>query len=360
MKISFLYGADLPTLFRLFWRQKLRIGIRNIPSALLHLIMALFNTILSLPERFQHPTEDPEHPIFILGHWRSGTTHLHNLMTVDATFQAPNTFQAAFPHNFLFSESWLAPILDQMGPGKRLMDNMKMQMDSVQEEEIGLASLGAPSSYLAIHFPRDYQRYRSYVSFRKASQQDIESWKRAYRAYLRKLVGKLGNDKPMLLKSPANTARIPLILEMYPDARFIHIHRNPYETIRSTLHLYDAWFQMANFQSLKELKRKRDALVLDMYEEVHRCWQSDKKLIPADRLLVLGFEELKKKPIETLDKVYKFLGDGALDKQAIQAYLDTIRTYKQNTYDKLSEEVILEINERMGFVFEEFGYEKRP
>lgn len=356
MKISFLYGADLPTLFRLFGRQKFRISLRSIPSVLLHIFMALFNTILSLPERYKRYEEDIKDPVFILGHWRSGTTHLHNLMTVDQTFQSPNTFQAAFPHNFLYSENWLAPLLDKMGPGKRLMDNMKMVMASVQEEEIGLASLGAPSSYLAIHFPTDYARYRSYVSFQKASNEDIDYWKSSYRNYLKKLVAKGGSEKAMLLKSPANTARIPLLLEMYPDARFVHIHRNPYETIRSTLHLYDSWFEMAHFQSLKELKRKRDTLVLDMYEEVHRCWIKDKGLIPSDHLLVLGFEELKKKPLETVEKIYNFLGEGPLDKPQIQAYIDSITSYKQNKYDELSEEILTEIDKRMGFVFEEFGY----
>jgi hypothetical protein len=239
------------------------------------------------------------------------------------------------------------------------MDDMNMHMSSVQEEEIGLASMGAPSSYLAIHFPRDYKRFRRYVSFKKASKPEVDQWKRSYRRYLRKVVGKLGNTETLLLKSPANTARIPLLLEMYPDARFIHIHRNPYETVRSTMHLYDAWFQMANFQSLEELKRKRDALVLDMYEEMHRCWTEDKKLIPDDRLMVLGFEELKQKPVEVLEKIYAFLGTAPLNKEEVQEYLDSIKTYRQNSYDTLHVKMMQEINERMAFVFEEFGYEMR-
>src|SRR5687767_13430189 len=28
-------------------------------------------------------------PLFVLGHWRSGTTHLHNLLTIDARFAFP-------------------------------------------------------------------------------------------------------------------------------------------------------------------------------------------------------------------------------------------------------------------------------
>src|SRR5262245_46090095 len=43
-------------------------------------------------------------PLFILGHWRSGTTRLHDLVTLDQRFAAPNLFQTAQPHTFLTAE----------------------------------------------------------------------------------------------------------------------------------------------------------------------------------------------------------------------------------------------------------------
>ena len=358
MKLSFLYGADLPTLSRLLIQQKFRIQLQGLPILLLHLVMACINTILSLPERLRSYKKDPVRPVFILGHWRSGTTHLHNLMTVDGNYSAPTTFQAAFPHIFMNFERLLGPFFDRMGPGERIMDAVKMTMESVQEEEIGLASLGAPSSYLAIHFPLDHARYQTHVSFRNASPKDLSHWKKSYKKYLRKIVAKNGDDRPLILKSPANTARIPLLLEMYPDARFIHIHRNPYQTIRSTIHLHDSWFTMANFQSLAPLKAARDQNILDMYEEMHKCWMEDKALISDENLLMLPFEELKQNTIPTVEAIYDFLGDGKLDINALQSYLSSIHSYKQNTYDPLSAKMIQSINERMGFVFEAFGYEQ--
>lgn len=356
MKISFLYGADFSTFFRLFRKQGFRLRLASILDIYLHFFMACLNTLIGLPERFRSYKGEIKKPIYILGHWRSGTTHLHNLLNIDSSFLSPNTFQAAFPHNFM-AEKWLAPILDQMGPGVRLMDQMKMVMASVQEEEIALASLGAPSSYLAIHFPRDAEQYRSYVSFQKASERDKQKWKKNYSWFLQKFQKLRGDHRSLVLKSPAHTARIPMLLELYPDARFIHIHRNPYETIRSSMHLYDSWFQMVNFQSLEELKRSRDQLVLDMYEEVHRAWVRDKELIPEGNLMVLGFDELKSAPLENLKKIYSFLGE-EMNESAISKYLDSITSYRQNSYDPLNPEIKREINERMGFVFEEFGYER--
>lgn len=358
MKFSFLHGADLLTLFRLFRQQKFRIDIRALPSMLLHGVLAVLNTLISLPERFLRYKNDPLKPVFILGHWRSGTTHLHNLLTVDRAYHTPNTFQVAFPHAFMYSEKWLAPILSLIGPGVRPMDNMAMLMSSPQEEEIGMAALGAPSSYMAIHFPRNHEKYRTYLSFRDAPEKEVERWKKMYRQYLRKFVAKYGNDRPLILKSPANTARIPIITEMYPDARFIHIQRNPYETIRSTIHLYDKWFEMASFQSLKTLREGRDTYVLEVYEDMHRRWFEDQKLIPKERLLMIRFEDLKKNPVKIVSEIYQFLGDAKLDQPALHAYLDSIKSYKQNKFDPLTPEMISEINRRLGFVFEGLGYDR--
>ena len=356
MKMSFLYGAKLSTLWRLLRRHGFRVSWKALPDLLLHLFMAVLSSLLSIGERFRSYPNKPEKPVFIIGHWRSGTTHLHNLLTMDGAYHSPNTFQAAFPHIFLKSERWLAPLLDAIGPGKRLMDNMTMVMGSPQEEEIALAALGAPSSYLAIHFPKGNERYRQFVSLKDAAPTDVAAWKQAHRRYLGKLLAKFGPQARLVLKSPANTARIPLLLELYPDARFIHSHRQPEETIRSTLHLSDARFRMTCIQSLDELKRNRDRYVLDAYEEMHRRWLADKSLIPPDRLLVLGFDELKQDPISCVEQVYSFLGDATPDTDRIRQYLQSIKSYRQNRYDPLSEDMKAEIRKRMGFVFEEFGY----
>lgn len=35
--------------------------------------------------------------------------------------------------------------------------------------------------------------------------------------------------KPLLIKSPVHTARIDLLVQLFPKARFIYLHRHPYE-----------------------------------------------------------------------------------------------------------------------------------
>src|SRR2546422_5967185 len=49
---------------------------------------------------------DIKPPVFILGHWRSGTTHLHYLLARDQRFASPNTYQVSYPRTFLTTESF--------------------------------------------------------------------------------------------------------------------------------------------------------------------------------------------------------------------------------------------------------------
>src|SRR5687768_18104609 len=41
-----------------------------------------------------------------------------------------------------------------------------------------------------------------------------------------------------ILKSPPHTCRVPTLLRLFPDARFVHIVRDPYAVYPSTLHLW--------------------------------------------------------------------------------------------------------------------------
>ena len=75
---------------------------------------------------------------------------------------------------------------------------------------------------------------------------EVERWKAAFVRFLKKLT--LEHDRPMLLKSPPHTGRIKLLLELFPDARFVHIRRNPYTVFQSTRHLNEVLTRSLQFQ----------------------------------------------------------------------------------------------------------------
>src|SRR5262249_33511021 len=55
--------------------------------------------------RFRDALDEVEirRPIFILGHWRSGTTLLHELLALDDRLLSPTTFQCFNPQRFLLT-----------------------------------------------------------------------------------------------------------------------------------------------------------------------------------------------------------------------------------------------------------------
>ena len=73
-------------------------------------------------------------PIFIIGHWRSGTTLLHELLAFDERHTYPNTYECFAPNHFLVSAWLFRPLLRARMPKHRPMDNMAAGLDCPQED----------------------------------------------------------------------------------------------------------------------------------------------------------------------------------------------------------------------------------
>ena len=106
---------------------------------------------------------------FYCSHYRSGTTHLLNLLSNDKTYTL-NNISGNISWLILDNGENIISFLNMIGPGVRAMDNMVMRMESPQEEEIALAALGAPTPYLAVHFPITGKHYSECISFNTSSK----------------------------------------------------------------------------------------------------------------------------------------------------------------------------------------------
>src|SRR3954451_4793994 len=89
-------------------------------------------------------------PLFIVGHWRTGTTLLHELLILDERHSFPTTYQCLDPNHFLLTERLARRWLGFLLPKRRPVDNMVLGWDRPQEDEFALCMMGQPSPYLTI------------------------------------------------------------------------------------------------------------------------------------------------------------------------------------------------------------------
>lgn len=297
--------------------------------------------------RFDRP------PLFVLGHWRTGTTLLHELLILDPRHGFPTTYQCLSPNHFLITERWFTKLFGFIVPNKRPMDNMALGFDKPQEEEFAFSNLGMRTPYLTVAFPNRPPQDTEYLDLENVPAPDRERWKRQFYWLLQALQYRSG--KRLVLKSPPHTARIKLLLELFPDAQFVHIVRDPYTVFASTVHLWKSLFRTHGLQTPKFVGLEE--YVLSTFERMYRRYEADKALIPAGRLCEMKYETLVAEPVGEIGRVYDELRLGGFEtvRPALEAMLPELKSYKTNRYE-LTPELEDRVRQRWGFFMQQYGY----
>jgi hypothetical protein len=352
-----LCGADPATLLRLIARN-------GMPSAsgALRLAIALASSTTRLPftasERAWtafalHHREPVPPPVFIIGHMRSGTTHLHNLLAASGRFATVPPVLAGMPWEALGLARVLRPLLEPYLPEDRLIDGVRVRPDSPTEDEIALANMHALSYYHAMYFPLRFEEtYRRYLLLE--TEDEIVRWQSTLRHYVGKMSA-LDPDRQLLLKNPGYTAQIGAIRALWPDARFVHIYRNPYVVFEST--------RRALRTVLRELALQRhehvpvDEIVLEMYPRLMRRLLEEADRLPSQAIVHVRFEQLERDPLGELERIYRSigLGDHEAARVRVEGYLHSIQDYSKGTYT-FSKESIDRVAERWQPFVSRFGY----
>lgn len=299
-------------------------------------------------------TQIQEPPIFIIGTWRSGTTYLHNLLSHDSNFGFVSTLQAFCPNNCIEGLKILYPIFKKLLPIKRPMDNMIMSLDYPQEEEFALGNLSPHSFYHGYYLPKRMPSLFRLLSFKENNEELKNEWKLVYLTLLKKATLIMGG-KRLVLKNPLNTYRIPVLLEMFPKAKFIYLYRNPYLIYYSLLHTFTRL--TGAYQLEKISKAAIEENVFNFYEELVRTYWDTKYLIPSGNLVEVRFEDFEDRPMEIIEKIYSDLNlpinKNTEDK--IQQHILSQDSYIKNKYTA-NRETINRISQRWRFAIEEQEY----
>lgn len=295
-------------------------------------------------------------PLFILGHWRSGTTHLHNLLCLDDRAVFSTTYQTVFPNLLFGFHRPLLWLMRVVMPKTRPVDHVELDARKPQEEEFGLGNVMEMSYYNWWYFPAHWQYFQDhFLSMKSLSEKDRERWKKTYETYIRRAVIRESNFW-FISKNPPNTARIEILLEQFPHARFVFIQRNPYEVFISSKNFFKAIMEPLQLQSITD--EEFDKKILRAYCTLYDEYQKQKELIPKNRLFELRYEGFMQNELKVLPLLYRHL-EIVPTKQVINSWKKAVgnKTHKNKTYN-FDPETIKLVNETLGNRIEQMGYER--
>ncbi len=365
-------GMDVPTWFGLLARNRFAVSpsigrMHIVASAILFAPMnSLLNALQRLFYARQIARTNIEPPIFIVGHWRSGTTFLHELLARDPNFTAPTSYECFAPGHFHVSARFFTKF-EYLIPGTRPMDEMKMSWSSPQEDEFALLNLGLPSPYEELAFPNHRRAAAPFLGLSELAPDAREKWKRTFVTFaqsvsLKRAKERRGAVPRLVLKSPPHTARIEFLRDFFPGAKFIHLVRNPTEVFSSTVGLWTSLFEVQGCQtprveSLVNGAPSIEDYVLATFDELYRDFDAARSQLPARQFCELRYEDLVANPLAELERVY-----GQLELPGFEAaqphfrsYLKTVREYRPAQH-AVTDDAHNELRRRWSPYFETYGY----
>jgi hypothetical protein len=188
---------------------------------------------------------------------------------------------------FLGSPEQVETWANRVYPTARKTDSLVLRANDPAEEEIALVNSSLCSFYEGFYFPKKIKSIFQKCVLFQGDESEKTIWKNDYKRMLSRIHLSVGG-KRLLIKNPLNGGRIKLLLDLLPDAKFIHIFRNTYDVYASTVKLIivPEW----TFQTIDEAEIKEN--ILFFYQELMNRYFLDKSLIPPENLVEIKYENL--------------------------------------------------------------------
>ena len=364
LPVNTLVGADWKTFKTLTEGQEIASDKRT-KFLLTKAVCRLLSTLSFVQDRrFRKTLADKplQHdPVFILGHWRSGTTFVHNVLSCDKHFGYCTTYQTVFPHFIMFGQGLFKPTMGWLMPNKRPTDNMELAPDLPQEEEFALQNTCPTSYYLFWFFPERMQEYCDrFLTMKDATPEEVKDFKEKFEKLVKISMWnsrRYVKDAQYLSKNPPHTGKVKTLVEMYPNAKFIYLMRNPYTVFESSRSFFTNTITPLELHSIPLDQMERN--ILRNYMELYKAYQEQKKYIPEGNLIEVRFEDIEKDAMGLAERLYKELSLPGWEtaKPYIEKYIEGKKGYKKNQYQYDPRTVQL-VNDAWGTVLDEWGYER--
>ena len=175
-------------------------------------------------------------PLIIAGLVRSGTTALHQLLSMDPQFQGPEHWLTVAPMPRPPRERWnevpqyraiAEAMASYLAAAPQMADDHMMSAEGVEESLFILAQTFCSNMYPSMWRLPNYDRwYRT--------RDDTASYR--WLANTLKLIGH-GDERHWLLKNPTDLYSLDEVLNVFPDAMIVQTHRDPVAAMPSIANL---------------------------------------------------------------------------------------------------------------------------
>jgi hypothetical protein len=229
--------------------------------------------------------------------------------------------------------------------------------DSPQEDELALANMTTLSYYHGLYFPKRFPAafYRG-LFFDGCGPDEIEAWQHRFRYFLAKL-SYAQNGRRLLIKNPVYTARVALLHDMYPGAKFIHIHRNPHQIFPSMRNFYDKLFAELALQRTTGLDV--DSVILATFSRMMDRLLEEVPRLPGGAFAELAYDDLVADPLASLAEIYRRLDLPGFEaaKPSFESYLAGAHGYRTNSY-RDSDDAAALVERHWGRYLRTWGYQR--
>ena len=297
-------------------------------------------------------------PVFIIGHWRSGTTLMHELMALDNQHAYPCNYDAFVPHHMLVSRWFVYPIINLLLPSRRPMDNMKLGAGAPQEDDFALCGMGAPTPYRRMAYPNRIGKDHLLLNINRCSEDQLRELRQALETFYKTLTVQYG--KRLVLKSPPHTGRIEKLAEWFPGAKFIHLARDPKRLVPSTMHLWQSLDQAQGFQLANYDQVWLKNYIFECQDLMYEAYFEQAPNLAENQLVEVQFEDLTSNPEMEISRVYQKLELDGLEEllPKVRENFASRKKHKKN-HLPLDPHLEIEINQHWQMYRERFGYAQK-
>ncbi len=246
--------------------------------------------------------EKIDSPLVILGLPRSGTTFLFNLLSCDNQFQYLTNWEVTVspvPKGF-------SKVLDLRRSIGKILIKMQNKL-APQLNKIHEFALDGPEECTPILMHTfltqalDPMFNKSQLSARLNNENFVEVYK-FHKVYLQTLQFQR-SKRSWILKSPDHLAGVQALLAVYPDAKLVHLYRDPSYSVASwaslNLTFQGIWMSELNHNKLGQ--QVLDRLSFDMNRFIEY-----RQYNPSTPFCDISYDELIKSPLDVVKKIYTF------------------------------------------------------